>query len=201
MVIEVTKWGKVAFALTIALLIAFSSNHLLSSTIKESLQKYHDLQESVNQTEADIQYLKDQLVLINNKINLTKKQLTFLDLSLEENLSVLKDLQEGDEYELHDPLYEEVKAFVENDTSKTIEDEIHHAKHLGMRCAYTQVIISNEGMYELIAFDTVDKGMVYFEPVTDFEVKPEIGKNYTECVIGQPYVLENDTITDIITVW
>ncbi|RLG17101.1 hypothetical protein DRN75_04145, partial [Nanoarchaeota archaeon] len=110
MVVEVTKWGKVAFALTIALLIAFSSNHLLSSTIKESLQKYHDLQESVNQTEADVQYLKDQLVLINDKINLTKNQLTLLNLSMEENLSILKELQRGDEYELHDPLYEEVKA-------------------------------------------------------------------------------------------
>ena len=206
MIISVTKWEKTAFALTIVVLLAFSSNYFLSSTFKNILREYHNLCESVNQTETNVYHMKNQLMSIKDQINSTKEQIAQLKLYVEENSSVLRDLQEGNEYELHDPLYEEAKAFIENDTSETIADAICHAKSLGIRCAYTQIVISNNWAYELIAFDTVDKGMVYFDPVTDIEVKPEIGKNYTECIIGQPYLIialpeGNDTITDIIIVW
>ncbi len=59
-------------------------------------------------------------------------------------------------------------------------------------------------MYQLIAFDTVDNGTVYFEINTDYKVMPEIGKNYINCVDGHPYTINrlfNDTIADILLIW
>jgi len=109
-----------------------------------------------------------------------------------------------------------VVNFIKSDDSKTIEALIEKAKKQGLRCAYVEVEIvgsprvvllgetSPSEYYPVVGFNTIDKGMVYFEPVTDYRVFPEIGKKYVDCVEGKPYlppILVNDTITDILIIW
>ena len=48
--------------------------------------------------------------------------------------------------------------------------------------------------------------MMYFEPQSDEQVEPEIGKRYYQCIIPEPgYYYEmpdyDDTIKDILIIW
>jgi hypothetical protein len=110
----------------------------------------------------------------------------------------------GNNYELHDPFYEEIEIFIENKSLTFAKESIDAAKIKGLRCAYAQVIMGEElYMYDLIAFDTIDKGFVYFQPEKQLFVTPIIGKTYKECIIDnqQNFSTFNDTIVDIIYIW
>ena len=148
---------------------------------------------------------KELLDIAKSELDSVKAELNDTKDCLEQNLSELRELQQGDKYTLHDPLYGEVVTFIENDTSTDASDEINNAKNKGLRCALAEVIMGKElNMYQLIAFDTVDNGTVYFEINTDYKVMPEIGKNYINCVDGHPYTINrlfNDTIADILLIW
>ncbi|MEA2055250.1 MAG: hypothetical protein U9O49_00240, partial [Candidatus Thermoplasmatota archaeon] len=147
---------------------------------------------------------KELLDIAKSELDSVKSELNGTKEHLEQNLSELQELQQGDKYTLHDPLYGEVVAFIENDTSTDASNEISNAKSKGLRCALAEVIMGKElNMYQLIAFDTVDNGTVYFEINTDYRVMPEIGKNYINCVEGHPYTINrlfNDTIADILLI-
>ena len=57
-----------------------------------------------------------------------------------------------------------------------------------------------------MAFNTIDRGLVYFEPQSDEQAMPAIGKKYYTTVIPKPdyYYLPpayNDTIQDMVLIW
>ena len=55
------------------------------------------------------------------------------------------------------------------------------------------------GAYYIVGFDTIDEGMIYFEPGTDYMLTPEIGKTYISCFEEQIYTIGIcDTIEDIL---
>jgi hypothetical protein len=81
----------------------------------------------------------------------------------------------------------------------------NNAEQAGYRCAYVELRYVGSG-HAIIAFDTIDQGLVYFEPQSDERVIPEIGKRYYQCVIPRPgYSYEapdfDDTIRDILVIW
>ena len=190
----------ITLILAIIVITTFSSYYYFSTNLTLAKAKQTSLLERIDWKNSKILEKKDELNLTKNKLTSVNLQLNTTREQLEQNLSELYQWQNGSKYELHDPLYEEVIAFIENDTSNSTELEIANAKDKGLRCAYV-VILLNDGMYPLIGFDTVDKGMVYFEEITDYQVIPEIGKNYAECVVGHPYIIENYTIVDILIIW
>ena len=124
----------------------------------------------------------------------------------------------GHGYTLRDPTYKEVITFLgqdKTDRNKYIEDlyvcshfarEVcNNAEEEGLRCAFVELRYL-EGGHAVIAFDTIDKGLVYFEPMTDEKVKPVIGKWYYLCIEPRPgYYYEkplfDDTIMDILVIW
>jgi len=58
----------------------------------------------------------------------------------------------------------------------------------------------------MIAFNTIDEGLVYFEPATDERVRPFVGKRYYQCIEPRPGYyypppLYDDTINDILVIW
>ena len=60
--------------------------------------------------------------------------------------------------------------------------------------------------HSIIAFDTTDNGLVYFEPQSDWIARPVIGKRYYQCVEPEPdyyYTAppHDDTIMDILVIW
>ncbi|MCX6010954.1 MAG: hypothetical protein NT134_01620 [Chloroflexi bacterium] len=54
--------------------------------------------------------------------------------------------------------------------------------------------------HSLVAFDTIDQGLVYFEPQFDDEVRVELGRSYSQL---NDYVIPSfdDVIRDILVIW
>lgn len=122
----------------------------------------------------------------------------------------------GDEYHLRDPLFSEAQELVMDQAFEPLENIfvlsplgqlLYQAKKRGIRCSYVAIVVENlrsgeRGQYELIGFNTLDRGMVYFEPNTGYRVFPEIGKPYTDCVEGMPYYSSPELlIKKVVTAW
>ena len=109
-------------------------------------------------------------------------------------------------YFLYNPTYEEVRKILAEGETYSAKEIHDYAEANGIRSAYIRCPIARkatEGMvyiYELVAFETVDKGLVVIEPWSHREVKIEVGKSYSE-LNGSPIRDYNDTITKITTVW
>lgn len=120
-------------------------------------------------------------------------------------------LKNGNKTILHDPTYENVTRFLLED--KTNEDYpivyycIHfsrdvnnNAEEQGFRCAYVEVNLDIGVPHALVAFNTFDQGLVFFEPQTDEIVILEIGKDYwEECAAsgvshGPGFIVQDYTI-------
>ncbi len=104
----------------------------------------------------------------------------------------------GHGYTLKDPTYRQAGTFLrkdKTDSNKFVEDTYvcshfardvcNNAESEGLRCAYVGLIYP-EGDHAIIAFETIDKGLVYFDPQSDDKVKPVIGKRYYQCVEPKP---------------
>ena len=118
----------------------------------------------------------------------------------------------GHGYTLRDPTYAEVVAFLSGDTtdSNTYVDPTYVCSHFardagnsaetaGFRCAFVEMRYADGG-HAVIAFNTIDQGMVYFEPQHDDEVQVVIGQRYSH-LNGYLPPPTNDTILDILIIW
>ncbi len=160
---------------------------MISTVITISYRSYNN---EVNEIKKEIRTLE----------NVSYRLLNFLD----ENKSKLEEYKKGNEYELHNPFFQEVEKFINNYSLKSTKEGIDTAKNKGLRCAYVQVIMSEKlYMYNLIGFNTIDKGMIYYEIGNERIVYPEIGKKYKNCIINnnKNFSTFNDTIIDIIHIW
>ncbi len=143
--------------------------------------------------------LFDELQNTYDKYSTSKEQKKILE--------TYQRLVSGDKYELHNPLYEEVTTFIENDTSEYVNQTLANAKSMGLRCALVNILIAyDKQMYQILGFETVNKGMVYFEHDTNYRVFPRIGEYYEKCAFNDegenPYHNEyNDRIIDIVIIW
>jgi len=124
----------------------------------------------------------------------------------------------GHGYTLRDPTYRETVTFLrrdKTDRNKYVEDSYicsHFARDVcnnaeaeGLRCAFVELRYP-EGGHSIIAFDTIDKRLVYFDAITDERAKPVVGKRYYLCIEPKPgyrYVkpAHDDTIMDILVIW
>ena len=127
----------------------------------------------------------------------------------------------GHGYTIKDPTYAEVLDFLRRD--KTNENEYdtsdygayvcsHFARDLcnnaeqeGIRCAFVELRYPEQG-HVVVAFNTIDNGLVYFEPQSDERARPVIDKRYYQCIVAAPgtyYVAPSydDTIKDILVIW
>jgi len=180
--IERIKGNKMIIVLMVILLLILSSASMFFFLLEKE-NRYRQSQE-------DIENFKSEILKIQELLN--------------DNNFTLEKLKYGNEYLLHNPLFEETLSFIEKDTETNATDVIENAKSIGLRCAYVQIIIS-EKLYvkESIGFETVDEGMVYFDIKNDYQVNPLIDSNYKECIIDGELQNEiyNNTIKDIIIIW
>ncbi len=118
----------------------------------------------------------------------------------------------GHGYYLRDPTYAEAVAFLHSDRTdrNTYDDDSYICSHFsrdvcnnaeaeGLRCAYVELRYSDAG-HSIIAFDTIDRGLVYFEPQFDDEVRVELGRSYAQL---NDYIIPfwDDVIQDILVIW
>jgi hypothetical protein len=121
-------------------------------------------------------------------------------------------------YTLIDPTYGQVVSFLSADRTNDNEyiedtyvcshfarDVCNNAEGEGLRCAFVDIRYPDGG-HAIIAFDTVDEGLAYFDAITDERVRPFIGERYYRCIEPRPgYYYEapsfDDTIMDILVIW
>lgn len=124
----------------------------------------------------------------------------------------------GHGYTLKDPTHNEALDFIKSDKTNENEyvedayvcshfsrDVCNNAEAKGLRCAFVEVRFPESG-HAIIAFDTIDKGLVYFDAQTDESVRPVLGKRYYQCIVPKPgysYAVPafDDTINDILVIW
>ena len=117
----------------------------------------------------------------------------------------ISDFGEGF-YFTYNPTYDEVQAILAESKKTTAMEINYYAEANGIRTAYVRCQIARkaaEGMvcvYHLVAFETVDKGLIIIELRSHKEVKVEVGKSYSE-LNGFPTSPYDDTITKITIVW
>jgi hypothetical protein len=124
----------------------------------------------------------------------------------------------GHGYTSRDPTYQEAVLFIGQDRtnentylkntyvcSHFSRDVCNNAEGKGLRCAYVALIYPEAG-HAIVAFNTVDKGLIYFDAITDEQVRPVVGKRYYQCIEPRPgFYYEapsfDDTIMDILVIW
>jgi len=132
------------------------------------------------------------------------------------------ELGAGHSYTLRDPTYREAVAFLKRDKTSDNEynddeygiyvcshfarDVCNNAEAEGLRCAIVHLVFPGQTGHAIIAFDTVDEGLVYFDAITDEKANPEVGKRYYKCIEvreGYYYLPPDfdDTILDILVIW
>ena len=81
-----------------------------------------------------------------------------------------------------------------------------NAEAAGIRCAVVELRYTSAQGHLIVAFNTIDRGLVYFEPQSDEQAKPAIGLRYYTTIIPAPGYYysppaEDDTIADIVVFW
>lgn len=109
-------------------------------------------------------------------------------------------------YFLYNPTYDELQELLvdaETGSAKEIHD---YAEINGIRAGYVRCPIARKApkgmvyLYQLVAFETVDRGLLIIEPWSHREVKVEVGQSYSQ-LNGFPDSPYNDTVTKMTIVW
>jgi len=195
-------------------------------TAVNNIKSYYEcemgnLRSYVSYMESTTDELNEEIKEVETLLSDVREQLDMINSSLQENISELKKLKSGNDYNLHDPTYNEIASFIAQD--KTNEEEYiegvfdceqfsqqvnTNAENEGIRCAYVVIYFDGtDAGHGIVGFNTVDRGMVYVEPQSDEWVENlEIGNDFwTDCIIptGNYYYDDspNDTIKEILLFW
>lgn len=169
-----------------------------------------------------------ELNILNNNIQNTQNEINSLDTQIQskeyELLEILNEVnlfESGKRYYLHDPTYGEVLTFLTEDKTDQNEyikgeytcvyfsaDLCNNALERGIRCAYVSLDFADAKTngHAIVAFNTIDQGLIYFEPQSDDRAYVSVGERYWENVEVKPgYHREapdyDDTITGITYYW
>jgi len=107
----------------------------------------------------------------------------------------------GAGYLIRNPTYNEAVEFLMKTTAVNAAEINTEAEARGIRTGYVgfETADLDTGYYELVAFETIDKGLLYFTSVNHVQVKLELGKRYSTLNgFASP---TNDTITKITIIW
>lgn len=122
------------------------------------------------------------------------------------------DLGRSHGYNIMDPTYLEMRYFISRDKTDKNEyivgkymcchfaaDVCKNAEDENIRCAYVTIDFV-EVMHAIVAFNTVDRGLIFIEPQTDEEMKIEIGEPYwpRDRYLPPDY---DDTVEYVLVIW
>jgi hypothetical protein len=186
-------------------------------TLASNKQELSNTKDELSIITAELQDTEDNLSNIEAELQVTRDDLATMEAELEDTKAELSALQAEPLY-LHNPTFDEVISFLEEDRTDSnpyIEGEYvcthfardvnNNAEDEGIRCAFVAISFPRSA-HAIVAFDTTDQGLVYFDPQADERVIPVIGKQYWRCVVPRPgyYYPKpsfDDTILDIVVIW
>lgn len=111
-----------------------------------------------------------------------------------------------DFYFVYNPTYEEAMALLRKQGNSSALEVHEYAEAHGLRSAYTRVEINRQAdegkvwVYYLVAFDTIDRGLVVIEPRTLKTVQMETGQGFLK-QNGFPSPPDEDIITRVTFIW
>jgi hypothetical protein len=170
-------------------------------------------------TQTELATTQTELATTQTQLEGIKDELTELKVELVDLQTSYEGLMTGHGYTIKDPTYREMMNFIrldKTDQKRYIEGEYvcenfaadvcNVAEVKGIRCAYVTIRYPNELGHAIIAFNTIDEGIVYIEPQSDDLVEPEVGEYFYKCVVPRAgYYYErpdyDDTIERILVVW
>jgi hypothetical protein len=175
---------------------------------------YRNLAEEYSTLRSDYEELYEKHVRLEDSLEALENELRIAE-------AELRKLMEGDRYRLHDPTYLEVVRFIREDNTDEHEyveenyvctdfvaDFKRNAMERGIRCIAVSLKFPETG-HMIVAFETIDKGLVYVEPQHDIIIEElEIGQEYWNVlnrysppglIFREPEF--DDTIQRIVLIW
>ena len=177
-------------------------------------------------TEIELQATKEgrqsaetELASTLDRLTTTQAELDDKEIELSELQVNYEGLMAGHGYTIKDPSYNDMLRFLEDDDTDEAEyitgeyeciefttDLCNRAEEEGIRCAYVSVRFPGGKGHAIVAFNTIDKGLIYIEPQYDDLVNIIIGKPFYKCVVpkeGVTYVKpsHDDTIEEVLVAW
>jgi hypothetical protein len=157
---------------------------------------------------------QQEINLKNNQLESIKTQINDYNQQTENTINKI-DILKNQTTQLKDPTYKEALSFILNDTTNenVYNDTKYNCVHFsadvnnnadkeGLRCAYVEIILEYNYPHAIIAFNTTDEGLVFFEPQLDKIVDMRIGKDYwTDCVGNSTNHGFGNTIMEYILYW
>lgn len=114
---------------------------------------------------------------------------------------------------LRNPTHKEMREFLardETDSNPYVVGEYvsfdfavelnNNAELEGIRAAFVMVIFP-EKRHGIVAFETIDKGLIFIEPQSDEEVKLVIGESYWRSIGGTRPTDYDDAVVEIQIIW
>jgi hypothetical protein len=175
--------------------------------------------DDLDKVQAQLTSIEAELAATQAELAARETELGSLEAELFTLLANYERLTTGYGYVLRDPSYREMGDFLAWDRTSEREyveseyvcvdfaaDVKANAAREGIRCAYVVIEYHRGDGHTIVAFDTTDEGLVFIEPQFDWEVEPELGKRYYQCVSPPPghYMTKpgyDDTITRITVIW
>ncbi len=115
--------------------------------------------------------------------------------------------------ELHNPTYEEMMEFLARDDTDSNDyikgeyvcrdfaaDVNNNAEREGIRTAYVRIRSEGWG-HAIVAFQTVDKGLLFIEPMSDTAVRPAVDKTYWWLVRGTRPEYHRARVLEMQIIW
>ena len=170
-------------------------------------------------TEEGRQSAETELASTLDRLTTTQAELDDKEIELSELQINYEGLVTGHGYTITDPSYNDMLRFLEDDDTDEAEyitgeyeciefttDLCNRAEEKGIRCAYVSVRFPDGRGHAIVAFNTIDKGLIYIEPQYDDLVNIVIGKPFYKCVVpkeGVTYVKpsHDDTIEEVLVAW
>jgi len=116
-------------------------------------------------------------------------------------------------YNVRNPTYKEMREFLSQDTTDSrtyvvdkyncsdFSAEINNnAESQGIRCAVVDIFHPGGYGHAIVAFETVDKGLIFIEPQFDHEVSLIVGESYSD-VNNYTSSANDDTIKRFLVIW
>lgn len=135
----------------------------------------------------------------------------------EKGLEIGLEIGSGEEVatlvEVHNPTYKEMREFLGRDKTDLntyikgvymctdfSADLNNNAEREGIRAAYV-IVRARAWSHALVAFETVDRGVIFVEPMSDTHVKVEVGEPYRWLSGGIGATRYEDTVVWVELIW
>ncbi len=175
-------------------------------------------------TRAELAFAKDTMAAAEAGLAATRDALSATQAELSSNKDVLSvtqaelalakaTLATASAQVRRNPTFAEAVQFLKEDHTDLMKydldsyncrdfsaDVLRNADAQGLRAAFISIRL-NQGSHAAIGFETVDRGLVYFEPQTDKEVVLPLGESYLKANGYKPPQGRDDTITRITVIW